>query len=780
MIPASGQALLRGPERSDRYPAAREAARPAPPAASGASSHLPEPPQELARLATSGRRSRLGGGDGTASRRRAALPSAVPDGSPRAPTVSFRSASASSSLPDAPALARDADAEPAFFSARMELPDDGYGSGASGRLEPAGSARPVGGRPLERSDSSLSSDLDTVEPRGVAREAAAQGSAGAPAVTAERFRRQVAEHLAAMPLAPDVRGRADVQAQMEAEYIEWAGDRLLERHRAYGAAGGYRFREPMEATGLPRASVAIAYESLKGFLTSATRTPSGGAIAVLQGRRDNERTSKIRPAALGGLMAGVANYVTESILLPAMDRRARLANMPAFKAVDPKVLVPDPAPVQLEVTAEGGKRFWRPVRDSEVGRRAATESVDRPTRNALRGAAHDDRKLVETRQKLMDGKAEAALFKPVLTATANALRRWASDAETLALPGRAMGLGAVASGTASAVNKAVLDATKALPRTGQVAVPDLVGGMQPVNLFHLAVPDPAQPALRWSDAKRLPTYAWNVAQEALPLLGEAVRTGSGALHAARDFFVRSIGGNVVIGPVAAAAGLQVASIVRGRYGVPNSDEATGSLGNVMQQAGQSFFSELGWSGWKALMGDISGELAARLDRRRDQTQERLWREARAEMRGLDSDLHQALSPSLRAFAAPLRPPRGGAGVTSAGAAVTAADLEAGRPPRAPAPDLRLRRSVEAARASVEELLDFSPQGIIEQAAVAQAAGALRRLTANYPHAVLAAEGMDVPRLQRMQARLERVQRLLEQREALVAWREGPRPRPDGR
>ncbi|GEM_PF-2789428 len=763
MIPASGQALLRGPERSDRYPAAQDAARRAHPAASGASSHLPEPPQELARLATSGRRSRPGGGDGTASQRRAALPSAVPDGAPRAPTASFRSASAS--LPDAPAPARDAVAEPVFFSARMELPDDGYGSGPSGRVEAAGSALL-----LERSDSSLSSDLDTVEPRGVAREAAAQGSTGAPAVTAERFRRQVAEHLAAMPLARDVRGRADVQAQMEAEYVEWAGDRLLERHRAYGAAGAYRFREPMEATGLPRASVAIAYESLKGFLTSSTRTPSGGAVAVLQGRRDNERTSKIRPAALGGLMAGVANYVTESILLPAMDRRARLANMPAFRAVDPKVLVPDPAPVQLEVTAEGEKRFWRPVRDSEVGHRATTESVDRPTRNALRGAAHDDRKLAETRQKLMDGKAEAALFKPVLTATANALRRWASDAETLALPGSAMGLGAMASGTASAVNKAVLDATKALPRTGQVAVSDLVGGTQPVNLFHLAVPDPAQPALRWSDAKRLPAYAWNVAQEALPLLGEAVRTGSGALHAARDFFVRSIGGNVVIGPVAAAAGLQVASIVRGRYGVPGSDEATGSLGNVMQQAGQSFFSELGWSGWKALMGDISGELAARLDRRRDQTQERLWREARAEMRGLDSDLHQALSPSLRTFAAPVRPPRGGA----------AADLEAGRAPRAPAPDLRLRRSMEAARASVEELLDFSPRGIIEHAAVAQAAGALRRLTASHPHAILAAEGMDVPRLQRMQARLERVQRLLEQREALVAWREGPRPRPDGR
>ena len=214
--------------------------------------------------------------------------------------------------------------------------------------------------------------------------------------------------------------------------------------------------------------------------------------------------------------------------------------------------------------------------------------------------------------------------------------------------------------------------------------------------------------------------------------------------------------------------------MRGRYGVPDSGEATASTGSVLQQAGQSFFSELGWSGWKALMGDISGELAARLDRRRDQTQERLWREARAEMRCLDEDLQRALSPSLRAFASPVLPPRGAA----AGPADAPHDLEGGRAPRIRMPDPRLRQATEAARASVEELLELSPQGIIQKATVARAAGRLRRLTALYPQAILAAEGLDVPRLQRMRARLEHVERLLEQREALVAWREGPRPHAD--
>ncbi|WP_230681602.1 type III secretion system effector XopF2, partial [Paracidovorax cattleyae] len=544
------------------------------------------------------RHARAAGTDASASHRRAALPSER-GGSSR------------------------------YFSARLD-PSDLAGYTDLSSLRGSQLERP-NVEEFSRSNSGSSLDLDTVERRGVDREAAAQEASGdegdgADAAVA-RLRMQVMAHLGPMPLAADVQDRAEVQAQMETEYVQWAADRLLERQKAYGATEGYHFREHMEPVGWQRASVAIAYESLKGFMTSATRTPSGGAISTLRDNEVGDTASKIWPAVYGGMIAGMVNYLTESIVVPAMDRRSRVANMPGFKAVDPKVLVPDPAPVQLELTAEGAKRFWRPARDSEVGRTSTTEDVVRSTRNALRGAAFDHRKLVETRQKLMDGKAEAALLKPMLTAIANATRRGLSSEETLASPLRALGFGAVASGTASAVNKAVLETTKALPRTGQVAVSDLVGGTQRVNLFRLARPDDTQAPLQWSDARRLPGFALNVAQESVSLLGEAFRTSAGAFHAARDFFVRSVGGNVVMGAVASAAGLQFASIVRGRYGVPDGDEPPNSRGGVMQQAGQSFFSELGWSGWKALMGDISGELTSRLDRRRDQKQERFWREA---------------------------------------------------------------------------------------------------------------------------------------------------------
>lgn len=743
MIRGSEQALLRGTQgRSDRFQEAGESSARAQGRETAPSSRSLVPPQALAVL-SSERQARAAGPDASASHRRAALPS-EPGGSSR------------------------------YFSARLDL---GEVSGELGLSTLRGSQRE---RPnvedFSRSNSGSGLDLDTVERRGVDREAAAQEASGDEGDETDlpivRLRMQVMAHLGAMPLAGDVQDRAEVQAQMEAEYVQWAADRLLERHKAYGATGGYHFREHMQPVGWQRASVAIAYESLKGFMTSATRTPSGGAISTLRDNEDGDTASKIWPAVYGGMMAGMVNYLTESIVVPAMDRRSRVANMPGFKAVDPKVLVPDPAPVQLEVTAGGAKRFWRPARDSEVGRTSTTESVDRPTRNALRGGAFDHRKLVETRQKLMDGKAEAALLKPVLTAGANATRRSLSSEETLASPLRALGFGAVASGTASAVNKALLETTKALPRTGQVAVSDLVGGTQRVNLFRLALPDDTQAPLQWRDARRLPGFAWNVAQESVPLLGEAFRTSAGAFHAARDFFVRSVGGNVVIGAVASAAGLQFASIVRGRYGVPDGDEPPNSRGGVMQQAGQSFFSELGWSGWKALMGDISGELTSRLDRRRDQTQERLWRESRGEMRALDPMLESLLSASMRSFVPPVRRP-----------AAEFSDAALRRAEEGPAPASAtggdaVRGQVSEALARLADLMRASPQGIIEHGAVASAADSLRQLTSAHGEGVLLLHGVDRARLLDVQARLERVMRHLEQREALIAWREGPRPHAD--
>lgn len=266
----------------------------------------------------------------------------------------------------------------------------------------------------------------------------------------------------------------------------------------------------------------------------------------------------------------------------------------------------------------------------------------------------------------------------------------------------------------------------------------------------------------------------------MPLLGEAFRTSAGAFHAARDFFVRSVGGNVVIGAVASAAGLQFASIVRGRYGVPDGDEPPNSRGGVMQQAGQSFFSELGWSGWKALMGDISGGDVAPGPPARPDAGAPLARGPRRDARaGPDAGI-----PAERVHAlvrATCRPPRHGgrAGRGSRGFLRSSAAPCRGRPcPGARNRGDAVRGQVSEALARLADLMRASPQGIIEHGAVASAADNLRQLTSAHGEDVLHLHGVDSARLLDVQARLERVVRHLEQRESLIAWREGPRPHAD--
>ncbi|CEJ45706.1 hypothetical protein XAB3213_320004 [Xanthomonas citri pv. bilvae] len=61
-----------------------------------------------------------------------------------------------------------------------------------------------------------------------------------------------------------------------------------------------------------------------------------------------------------------------------------------------------------------------------------------------------------------------------------------------------LGLSALAIDGAGIVQKALLETSKAGARTGQMSVPDLLGGEQRLNLFSLALPDktPARKMVR--------------------------------------------------------------------------------------------------------------------------------------------------------------------------------------------------------------------------------------------------------------------------------------------
>ncbi|MDO7940324.1 hypothetical protein Q6A38_06125 [Xanthomonas euvesicatoria pv. eucalypti] len=117
-------------------------------------------------------------------------------------------------------------------------------------------------------------------------------------------------------------------------------------------------------------------------------------------------------ATLAGVISGMGSHACDTLLIPSMDRRARVANLPRFQAIDPKILVPDPPPVLLEVTPEGNKRFVRPGENGT------------PTRAELTAQAYDRRAGIAQRQSMLDDTAlDTMLLRPTISGGFNAARR---------------------------------------------------------------------------------------------------------------------------------------------------------------------------------------------------------------------------------------------------------------------------------------------------------------------------------------------------------------------
>ncbi|SBV87172.1 type III secretion system effector XopF2 [Xanthomonas graminis] len=524
--------------------------------------------------------------------------------------------------------------------------------------DPERAASPTVADPLQdRPDTSSRSDVASPSQRQRPASPQGSGSSSSSQPPRELQRRAIINQLRLYPETEDADAAPETQQDLEAQYVEWATDRLQQRYEAYGPNGGYRFNENMSAAGTA-ALLPAAYETLKGFLSSALRTPPGSATATKYDQQDGSLTTKVGPTAVGGTTSGITSYFTEQILLSAMDRRARLANMPAFKPIPVSVLSPEPGPVQMEITPEGKKYFWRPQRDEEVAHRG--HGSDRPTFETLQRIAHNRQRQLLERQKLMEGKAEATFLRPLLSGTLNGIRRSLSSDATLLSPPLVLGTSMIGSGTSGALGKAILEAGKALPRTGQTEVDNLAGGTQTVNLFRLARRDEAAPALRWSDARRLPHTLAEIAQEAGALAGLPFTSPLMAGRSARDLLLRHISGNILTSWVATGGGMVLASLVRGNYGTPANDESLSSPGSVVQQFGQSFSNDAVWNATNSALSDTKHDLAVNLDANRDNKQARLWSKALAIQAGLQEQIgrlrdvaEQSQDPRLQEITAAL-------------------------------------------------------------------------------------------------------------------------------
>ncbi|WP_338334679.1 type III secretion system effector XopF1 [Xanthomonas euvesicatoria] len=461
-----------------------------------------------------------------------------------------------------------------------------------------------------RSDSSQSSQASdatfyTAQVVSPAREIDTPDVPAAAATYAERSTAAAAEvkaqlraRLDALPFAAP----SEEQTALQASYLEWADARVQERINAFGPDAGYQAVGDMKTAGT-KAALPIAYECLRSFIIGAMRNPVGLATGAAYASRRPADAEELSTAMVAGVAAGSASYTSDTLLIPAMDRRARVSNLPRFQAIDPKILVPDPPPVILEITAEG-KRFTRPGENNA------------PTLADLKAQTYDRRLGITQRQSTLDDKSlDTLLLKPVINAGFNAARRTGGEPGLLTPVGQ-WGLSALAIGGAGVVQKALLETGKAVARTGQMRVPNLVGGEQRLNLFALALPDKARRPAQWSDAVHFPpSYLLDTGKEALALARQGFNSANAVATTARDLLTRHMLSNVMASFGSMGAGRIITAPLRGGSHIRVAGEAVNSTAVVVQQAVQTVFNDTFWNALKAKNGANTSQ-AARLDNER--------------------------------------------------------------------------------------------------------------------------------------------------------------------
>ncbi|MDR7149938.1 hypothetical protein J2W49_001893 [Hydrogenophaga palleronii] len=442
------------------------------------------------------------------------------------------------------------------------------------------------------------------------------------------------------------------QQALEDRYIDWAAGVLASREKVFGQ-GRYSVDGDRQVA-LGAAMLPALYDGVRQFLSSSSRSPVAGAIATalgprlggtdFEGNRVNlgELNNAFDPAVIGGAAGGVTALAMDSTLLTAMDRRARMANLPQFKPVDLKALVPDPAPVQLRVI-DGKKEYWEPLTDSA----APAASPDQTTLRDLQHAAQEKRRTLATVQDMLQARSWGLLAQPAVTGVANMLRRHWMPAQAM-LQGTQVGAATVlASGTAGGLTKFGLGVLKA---PAFADVDNLVGGQQRVNLFTTKLPQPDVPAASLADIAQLPRRAGETLVEAGLLARHYVAgpwRGQGLIPSGRELRNRvgdvahAVMANTLAAVFSTATGPLVAQLLRKGAASARPDEPHNSPAYLLQQFAQSATNDFVWQASKAAFKATSFDLAASLDNWRANGQLRLLQTAKQAQGALPELARQA-------------------------------------------------------------------------------------------------------------------------------------------
>jgi hypothetical protein len=331
----------------------------------------------------------------------------------------------------------------------------------------------------------------------------------------------------------------------------------------------------------------------------------------------------------GGTAGGAAALAMDATLLSAMDRRARLANLPKFAPVDLKALVPDPSPVQLRIV-EGRKEY---VRATDASGDPSAAGV--PAMAALQERALQHRNLLAQVQGALQGQGYGLFAQPMLTGAANVLRRAVVPAASLTQVLPVLGGGILASGGAGAATRASLGLAKA---AAFADIDNLVGGTQRVNLFATKLPQPDVRAASWSDIGKLPRHAAGVAREAGALAAQYLagpwRDSGGLLPSARSLGARvtdiahTVLSNTLAAVFSTATGPLVAQVLRNGADSALPGETLNSPAYLLQQFAQSATNDFVWNVSRSALKAGAFDLAGSLDRWRDGRQAQLLQAAR--------------------------------------------------------------------------------------------------------------------------------------------------------
>ncbi len=420
------------------------------------------------------------------------------------------------------------------------------------------------------------------------------------------------------------------QQTMEAQYVDWAALQVVARQEGAGDTN-YAPGSHNAPNALASASLGIVYSALAAGLKSASRSPFRAAAAV---KSDQEFTIKYDVSVISGAVSAIPAAVVGQALVPAMEGRAKIANLDRLKAVDPKILFPDPGPVVLRVSTgpngELRKAFVKPIEDHEThGDIAAQGRLDAPTRKQLKAEVQKQQEQLTAWQDFFSGRGAGVFNKPLLAGGAGALRRLVSPDALLLGAGGAFGSTATASFSSSFLDDAMKSIAQAVPRVSGARVDNLVGGTQRINAFKLERNQADRAPAQWSDIRQAPAFTADVLKETATLLHHALLPSwqANATEGQRPAWnientAKQLAGLVSANVFASVAGNGCgpffAQIVRGSGVAAGPGEAPQSAGNVAEGFGTSGINELVWGllSNTGALGDVAPSQADTLERHR--------------------------------------------------------------------------------------------------------------------------------------------------------------------